>query len=706
MTWYYGHFHGIFKRNNGFCDSNSDDEDDNDSELDSEDDAIMAAKLSQQVADDHKLALELQKSLDSADDATSDVNGASSAPAASAKPAGAKVPAAGAASRTDDTANKRAKHSDSTRSQANAPAVHAGAKVPAAGAESRSATLQQNVVFPESHWDASDSDEEVVPPTALEWLRGAIVFTSLSGHELRCTVTGRVVNHTTRRVSKYTVQFDDETSQVVAASYVYWPSRMSQSKSGNVSKSVINVHSSSEDEEGHAIGSLKSPAPKAARRNLLKDTEVDNDGDGDSPDFGDNFHDHITGDAGDDGGDEIASNLSDGDVSEDQNPCLNASGIEALEMQKAALTIELSDISAEEIWKMLINTTLRGGYIARSLFIAGKALEPKICDPWIGAKQLNKGRKAELADQRHLFLSWASSPAVLEWIRLEIFKIVLCKPQTYKDFNVTHKKGPRALVAADGKDLLQATQASDSVMARVAHLACDPNSRVVLNALMGTKPRAALEADMVPSCLWEDLASVYVNNPHWDIRQMDVIQLQQIRDSSSKIDVQQVSPIGLTAECVRLVWLEVKNMYTDLEDSICRSGSNTVGEEHYGIAWKSYINGGLKFFPRPLVAMYVYKLWNECEGLPKYCTKMLSEEAQLRLGTRRNARFALPTTSRGSTPKTPKSSSGSQQFHSPSTDTTASMSSMDAIAAYMTYKMNEEIAAKAMSIAPKPEVKL
>jgi hypothetical protein len=37
-----------------------------------------------------------------------------------------------------------------------------------------------------------------------------------------------------------------------------------------------------------------------------------------------------------------------------------------------------------------------------------------------------------------------------------------------------------------------------------------------------------LEADMVPSCLWDDLASVYVNNPHWDIRQMDVIQLQQI----------------------------------------------------------------------------------------------------------------------------------------------------------------------------------
>jgi hypothetical protein len=274
---------------------------------------------------------------------------------------------------------------------------------------------------------------------------------------------------------------------------------MSQMKRGSVSTSVINVHSSGEDSDSgdhDAIGS------KAARRSILKAPENDDGGDGKGPDFGDDtFQDHITGDGG-------LDDLSDAqsEISDEQNPILNASGLEALEMQKAALTIELSDISAEEIWKILINTTLKGGYIARSLFIAGKALEPKICDPWIGDKQLNKGRKAELADQRHLFLSWASSPAVLEWIRLEIFKIVLCKPQTYKNFNVTHKKGPRALVAADGKDMLQATQASDSVMARVAHLACDPNSRVVLNALMGTKSRAGLEADMVPSCLWDDLA--------------------------------------------------------------------------------------------------------------------------------------------------------------------------------------------------------
>jgi hypothetical protein len=482
-----------------------------------------------------------------------------------------------------------------------------GTKIPGAS---------EPLIFDESHWDASDSEEDV-SAAEKDWKRGAIVFAKLSGHELRCTISGRAVNHTSRRVSKYTVQFEDGTYQVLAASCVYWPSRMSEMKRGSVSTSVINVHSSGEDSDsgGHdAIGS------KAARRSILKAPENDDGGDGKGPDFGDDtFQDHITGD----GGLDVLSDAQ-SDISDEQNPILNASGLEALEMQKAALTIELSDISAEEIWKILINTTLKGGYIARSLFIAGKALEPKICDPWIGDKQLNKGRKAELADQRHLFLSWASSPAVLEWIRLEIFKIVLCKPQTYKDFNVTHKKGPRALVAADGKDLLQAKQASDSAMARVAHLACDPNSRVVLNALMGTKPRAGLEADMVPSCLWDDLASVYVNNPHWEIRQMDVIQLQQIRDSSSKIDVQQVSPIGLTAECVRLVWLEVKNMYTELEDSICRSGSNTVGEEHYGIAWKSYICGGLKFFARPQVAMYVYKLWNECEGLPKYCTKLAS----------------------------------------------------------------------------------
>ena len=75
MTWYYGHFHGIFKHlirtqtdkplSSSFDDSSSDDSDSQSDEDDSEDDMQMAAKLSKQVIDDHKVALALQQSLNS-----------------------------------------------------------------------------------------------------------------------------------------------------------------------------------------------------------------------------------------------------------------------------------------------------------------------------------------------------------------------------------------------------------------------------------------------------------------------------------------------------------------------------------------------------------------------------------------------------------------------------------------------------------------
>ena len=171
---------------------------------------------------------------------------------------------------------------------------------------------------------------------------------------------------------------------------------------------------------------------------------------------------------------------------EEENLTTNESGIEALELQKAANTIELSDISAENIWAMFQNKTMKGGIMARSLFIPAKALEPKICEPWTGDKTLAT-RIREKGDQRSLFLAWASAPRVIDWVRLEIFKIVLQKPQTYKTFNVTHANGPKVLRSVDGKDLLQALQASNTAMARVAHLACHPDSRIVLNMLFGSK---------------------------------------------------------------------------------------------------------------------------------------------------------------------------------------------------------------------------
>jgi hypothetical protein len=419
-----------------------------------------------------------------------------------------------------------------------------------------------------------------------------------------------------------------------------------------------------------------------------------------------------TFDGADDMDDEDNLELG-GDISDEEEVTTNESGLEAIEIQKAAHTIELSAISAEDLWAMLQNKKMKGGIMARTLFIAAKALEPQICEPWIGDKKLLT-RKQEVIDQRKLFLDWASATRVIDWIRLEIFKIVLQKPHTYKTFNVTHANGPKVLRSSDGKDLLQALQASNSAMARVAHLACHPDSRVILNILFGSKKIEVIDApDLQPDVLWQDLANVYVNNPHWEIRQCNVLQLQNHKDPaylSSPIDVSQVSPIGLTAETVRLVFTDVKQMFGALANSIHgRTGCNSpIGEELYGKAWTNFINGGLMFFARKEVAMYTFKLWSECEALPKYCLKELTKEAQVRIGMLTGQKFNLPCTPKTSTTR---GSSASQLATPPTPSTDSTAQSMETVASFLSFKMAQmqkedaEVAARASSIAPKlPQV--
>ena len=254
-------------------------------------------------------------------------------------------------------------------------------------------------------------------------------------------------------------------------------------------------------------------------------------------------------------------------------------------------------------------------------------------------------------------------------------------------------------------------------MARIAHLACSSDSRVVLNMLFGAKSLECMDApDLTPTALWQDLATVYVNNPKWEITQIDVLQLQQVtiedgfNVTSSLIDVSQVPIIGVTAECVRLVFTDIKAMWTDLASRVFgRTGCNSVGEEMYSRVWNDFIKGKYLFFARPEVAMYVFKLWHEHHqtgGLPKYCNKELNAECQIRigvgqLGSSARQKFVLPITPRGS--------SGSQ-FTSPTPVTSSSSgpaSSMEVVSSYLALQIqkmqrDDEITAatKAASVAP------
>ncbi len=374
---------------------------------------------------------------------------------------------------------------------------------------------------------------------------------------------------------------------------------------------------------------------------------------------------------------------------------LNESGIEANELSK--IVIELCKISAEEIWTLFLNKKFRGGTLARTLLIAAKAVEPKICTPWCGSTKM-ESKKKEAADQRSSFLMWAKGDKnVLQWIRLEIYRIVLSKQQTYRQFTVTHANAPKT-IKVDGKSG-SVVQASDDTMARIAHLACHPESRITLNMIFGTKTIEILDSsDLQPDCLWQDLATYFVNSKTWEIQQIPCLQLQQQHLDNhtfvSKIDVTQVPIIGVSGECVRQVFTDIKKMFSNIGTAVFgKTGVNSTGEEFYGKVWSNYVNGPFLHFPRKEVAMYVFKLWNESECndcLPKYCTKELPESCQVRLGVfKENTKrgFILPVTPRASAfSSLAFGSPGSQASTTNSTVTTM----QESITSYISFKMKQE----------------
>jgi hypothetical protein len=413
----------------------------------------------------------------------------------------------------------------------------------------------------------------------------------------------------------------------------------------------------------------------------------------------------------DDSGDESENyHVSD---SEEDVPLRNESAVEANEVA-AKVSIELSTISSEEIWDLLINKKFRGGVLARSLFIAATGLDVKICEPWIGIKKL-ASKKKELEDQRSSFLQWANtSKRVLEWIRLELFKLVLHKQTTYKNFSVTHASVSKQDLQKElGGKTAESVQVTDDVMARIAHIVCDSECRVILNMLFDKKIREGFDAaDLQPDKLWQDLASCFVNNDNWEIEQCSVPQLEVInvcnrQETTSKVDVSKAPLIGLTGECVRLVFTEIRRMFTNLSDAVMkpRTGCNGItGEELYNTVWSRYVNGKYLFFPRPNVAMYVFRLWTQTKNLPKYTTKEMNADAQIRLGVFMDGQhFTLSTTCH-----TPRSDHQNLTAQTPSSQTSSTVSMQESITSYFSMKMKQESqSSETFGIdPPKPDAEL
>jgi hypothetical protein len=364
----------------------------------------------------------------------------------------------------------------------------------------------------------------------------------------------------------------------------------------------------------------------------------------------------------------------------------NESKLQAEEDQ--TVTVELSSMSAADIWDTLFcNKKLKGGYLARSLLLAGRDVDAKICEPWVGSKTLCS-KKQEVFDQRKMFLQWAGEIRVLKWIRNAIFSIVVAKPHTYKLLNVEHAEFPRKQSDDRAKDGLTLTvlEATDDTMGRIAHLACDSECRNLLNMIYGAKHREVLDSkDLQEPALWQDLADQFVNNSQWQPNSLHVAQLDYMKvlpdgsqQMSKRIDPSLSPYPGISGECVRDNFTALKAMFKTLGNRVFgRTGCNSTGEELYGSVWKNYIKGKYLYFPRPEVTMYLFKLWNECEALPKWCIKELNPEAQVRVGVSSSV-FSFPVT--------PRSSSSSNAVFSPTltgTSSTVTTSSIDKLSQYL-----------------------
>ena len=318
---------------------------------------------------------------------------------------------------------------------------------------------------------------------------------------------------------------------------------------------------------------------------------------------------------------------NDGISSEGSRAVLNESAMEAADDKRRH--IELSKIDAEDIWGLFMDTSRRGGQLARTIFVSAKKLEPSICTPWPGSSSILTKKQQKL-DQRSEFLSWADEKRVIEWIRLAIYNTVIGTQKTYQFLIVTHSGVATRLDGSAMPITVANFQATNNNMARIGHLACHSDSRMVLNMIYGSKDRELVgdNPELTPDALWQNLAELFVNNPDWDIATIHVPEVPEI-------DISCVPPQpGLSGDTVKKIFGEIKQSYQDLfNKTFGKTGCNSTGEAFYTAVWERWINGGMLTIKNKPVLMYVFKLWNVSgDGLPKYCTKDIHAEAAVRAG--------------------------------------------------------------------------
>ena len=390
MTWYYGHFHGVMKRKRSALVSSSDDStidspnqsDENES---SDDDMQQATRLStEQCEADHQMALQLQKSLDAgvADKEKRDapVVKKDDAPVVKflrgeslddgdAPGVDARIVVSSSDSETNEIAGSLA-----CKRKLGEFASVTSVDNPPSGVP----TDQSLFVDDKCYIASKAPDGSVRFQTCFVKSNKTDILTGLVTHYDVALGFGNARKPPTRRLIEAVQAHED-----LAAHYTAKKKRLKDNLiSRQMEQEELRLQSAERFRKGQ-LAFVPGPSPGNSPDRQGTNTfsfQVDaNDQEGGDilATFRTNSFSRLIESSKPDTDEDLADLALEEEISEEDNPNLNESGLDALELSKSALTIELSTISSTEIWEMLTNKSLKGGIMARTLFIAGKALESR-----------------------------------------------------------------------------------------------------------------------------------------------------------------------------------------------------------------------------------------------------------------------------------------------------------------------------------------
>lgn len=293
------------------------------------------------------------------------------------------------------------------------------------------------------------------------------------------------------------------------------------------------------------------------------------------------------------------------------------------------------------LWKLFQQPKYRGGFLARSLFCeATKEKDIKVLPhPWNGGTSL-KTKVAELKVQEQEWLNWTEHDTINEWVRKRVFSIIIANPR--QNLTVTWK-GRSTQMAFIGSAAITVTA---SHKCRIAHLAADPNAKLLIGLIYGAKDdRMDVEAhELRVTQLWREVAASFVNSPSW-VPSEDMV----LEHVYSAIDTTECPPSpGLEWHTVKELWMELRTDWSRLRTSTrSKTGASVLATGSlYDNVWKHFVCGNKMNFSCKVTAMYCFELWDRTEnvsGLPQWCNRTLKDVAALSAGVESSATDSTAT---------------------------------------------------------------